>query len=294
MHKSMFTALTLAFAGSLGALSVATALEIPAAIYTDPMPDPAHKARMEVLHIPRHGETINGIAYVAAGASEHPAVVLLHGLPGNEKNLDLAQAIRRAGWTVVTFNYRGSWGSPGAFRFGQTLEDADAVLAYLRDPANAKALGVDTRRLVIMGHSMGGWVAANTAAHDKGLSGLVTFSAWDTGNLDPEAIREKSMSENIESLAGVTAKSMAEDVTIAGPQHPMPKAAPGLIDTPYLALTVDDDLEGDTNALVAAIRTQGGTKVTTQHVATDHGWSDHRIALQATIIAWLQKLSGSP
>lgn len=294
MRKSLFTAVMLAFAGSLGALSIATALEIPAAIYTDPTPDAAHPARMDVLHIPSHGETINGIAYVAAGAGEHPAVVLLHGLPGNEKNLDLAQAIRRAGWTVVTFNYRGSWGSPGTFRFEQTLQDADAVLAYLRDPANAKALGVDTRRLVIMGHSMGGWVAANTAAHDKGLIGLVTFSAWDTANLDPEATREKAMSENMESLAGVTAASMAKDVTITGPQHPMPRAAPGLVDTPYLALTVDDDLKGDTDALVAAIGAQGGAKVTTQHVATDHGWSDHRIALQATIITWLQKISGPP
>jgi uncharacterized protein len=55
---------------------------------------------------------------------------------------------------------------------------------------------------------------------------------------------------------------------------------------------VDDSLEGDTNALVAAIRAQGGTKVTTQHFATDHGWSDHRIALQAAIVTWLQKLSG--
>jgi hypothetical protein len=49
---------------------------------------------MEPLRIPSHGVTINGIAYIAAGAGEHPAVVLLHGLPGNEKNLDLAQAIR--------------------------------------------------------------------------------------------------------------------------------------------------------------------------------------------------------
>ncbi len=295
MRKSMLTAaVTLAFAGSFGALSVATSGEIPAAISTDPTPDAAHPARMDVLHIPSHGETINGIAYVAAGAGEHPAVVLLHGLPGNEKNLDLAQAIRRAGWAVVTFNYRGSWGSPGTFRFEHTLEDAEAALAYLRDPANAKALGVDTRRLVIMGHSMGGWVAANTAAHDKGLIGLVTFSAWDTANLDPEATREKAMSENMESLAGVTAASMAQDVTITGPQHPMPKAAPGLVETPYVALTVDDDLKGDTDALVAAIGAQGGAKVITQHVATDHGWSDHRIALQATVIAWLQKLGGSP
>ena len=98
---------------------------------------------MAVLHIPSGGVEINGVAYLAAGAGPHPTVVICHGLPGNEKNLDLAQAIRRAGWNAVTFNYRGSWGSPGVFRFGQNPQDADAVLAYLADPANAKALGVD-------------------------------------------------------------------------------------------------------------------------------------------------------
>ena len=90
------------------------------------------------------------------------------------------------------------------------------------------------------------------------------------------------MSENMESLAGVKGVSMAEDVTIADPQHPMPRVAPGLIDTPDLALTVDDGLGGDTKTLVAAIRVQGGTKVTMQHFA---------IALQRRLS---QKLSGSP
>jgi len=46
--------------------------------------------------------------YVAAGAGPHPAVVLLHGFPGNEKTLDLAQDVRRAGWNVLYFNYRGA------------------------------------------------------------------------------------------------------------------------------------------------------------------------------------------
>ncbi len=131
---------------------------LPAAIYTDPAPDAAHPPRMEVLHIPSGGVEINGVAYLAAGAGPHPTAILLHGLPGNEKNLDLAQAIRRAGWSVVTFNYRGSWGSPGTFSFEGNLADAKAVLAYVRDPANAAKLQIDTRRLVMGGHSMGGWV----------------------------------------------------------------------------------------------------------------------------------------
>jgi pimeloyl-ACP methyl ester carboxylesterase len=57
-------------------------------------------------------------------------MVLLHGLPGNERNLDLAQAVRRAGWTVVTFNYRGSWGSPGHYSFAGDLKDTVGVPNY--------------------------------------------------------------------------------------------------------------------------------------------------------------------
>src|SRR3954451_22433972 len=78
---------------------------LPAAIFTDPPADAAHPPRMEVLHIPSGGVEINGVGYMASGAGAHPTVVLFHGLPGNEKNLDLAQAIRRAGWNVVTINY---------------------------------------------------------------------------------------------------------------------------------------------------------------------------------------------
>jgi pimeloyl-ACP methyl ester carboxylesterase len=186
------------------------------AIYTDPPHDSAHPARMEVLHIPSGGVSINGIAYTPAGPGPHPVLVLMHGLPGNEKNLDLAQAVRRAGWTVVTFNYRGSWGSPGRFSFAGNLDDAKAVLAYLRDPANAAKLGIDTKRIVVGGHSMGGWVAAMTAEHDPALAGTILISAANMGRTGPtREQRIATMADNMETLAGVTAESMADEV--AGP-----------------------------------------------------------------------------
>ena len=61
-------------------------------------------------------------------------MLLLHGLPGNEQNLDLAQAVRRAGWNVLTLHYRGSWGSPGRFSLAGAGEDVDAAMAFLRQP----------------------------------------------------------------------------------------------------------------------------------------------------------------
>jgi hypothetical protein len=65
----------------------------------------------------------------------------------------------------------------------------------------------------------------------------------------------------------------------------------GLKDKPLLVLSADDGLAPATDALVAAIRAAGGQKVTSEHVATDHSWSDRRIELQARTIRWLQSLT---
>jgi pimeloyl-ACP methyl ester carboxylesterase len=268
---------------------------LPAAIFTDPPADKAYPPRMEVLHIPSGGVEINGVAYLAGGAGPHPTVVLLHGLPGNEKNLDLAQAIRRAGWNCVTFNYRGSWGSPGTFSFEGNLADAKAVLAYVRDPANSQKLQIDTRKLVIGGHSMGGWVTALTAAQDSGLAGAFLISAADMGGRGavPAArpLVVKSMSTELESLAGTSAEKMADEIIGFSPRLSFNAAvAKGLSTKPLLVLTSDDGLAPGAEKLVAAIKADGGTQVTLRHEATDHGWSGKRIALEAAVISWLQGL----
>ena len=268
----------------------------PAAIYTDPPADKAHPARMEVLHIPSGAVEINGVAYVAAGAGAHPTVVLLHGLPGNEKNLDLAQAIRRAGWTVLTFNYRGSWGSPGSFSFKGNLEDAKAVLAYVRTPEVAARLQVDPAHLVVMGHSMGGWVTAVTAGQDAGLAGAVLISAADMSSIAPAplATRLQTATENMEALAGVTAQSMADEMATLTPAMGFAAAAPGLATKPLLVLTSDDGLAPGADALVAQIRKAGGQQVKALHVATDHGWNSARIRLESEILRWLAALPKAP
>ena len=163
--------------------------KIDPAIFTDPVHDAAHPARMAVVHIPSGGVEINAVVYIAAGAGPHPVVVLCHGLPGNEKSLDLAQAIRRAGWTVVTFNYRGSWGSPGSYSFANDLADVDAVLAYVRAPENAVKLGFDPKRIVLGGHSLGGWATALTAASHRPVVFLISMTPPVVCRASPRARR---------------------------------------------------------------------------------------------------------
>ena len=263
----------------------------PAAIFTDPPVDTAHPTRAETLHIPTGDVKVNGLAYIAAGPGAHPTVVLFHGFPGIEKNLDLAHAIRRDGWNVVTLNYRGSWGSPGTYSFKGNLEDARAVLAYIRTPEVAAKLQVDPGRIVVMGHSMRGWVTAVTAGDDPGVIGAVLISAADMEQLGrmPLATRLGITTPNMETLAGVTPQGLADEMA-ALTGRGFAAAAPGLVDKSVLILSSDDGLGPMTDGLAADIRKRGGQRVTTVHGATNHAWDSLRVRLASEIITWLDRL----
>ncbi|HTL91007.1 MAG TPA: alpha/beta fold hydrolase [Steroidobacteraceae bacterium] len=266
---------------------------IPPAVYTDPPHDARHPPRMEVLHIPTHGLSVNGVAYLAQGAGPHPTALFFVGLPGNEKNLDLVQAVRRAGWNAVTFFFRGSWGSPGAFRFAHCAEDAGAALAYLRSKPVAESLGIDTQRIVIVGHSMGGWVAVETAARDHHLAGMALISAADMskdfpGSM-PHAQLVDRMSGLTESLAEVTPEQMADELEAHAAKWRFDQVYGRIDHVPLLVITADDRYTASDDALVSALQARHAP-VTAVHLDTDHVYSDHRIALQAALIGWLQSL----
>lgn len=276
-------------ASLLATAAQAQAPPLPRAIFTDPSPDLTPAASSEVLHIPSGGVEINGLIYQAAGPGPRPTVVLAHGLPGNEKNLDLAQAIRRAGWNVVTFNYRGSWGSPGQFSFTGNLDDARAVLAYVRDPANAARLRVDPKRLVLMGHSMGGWVTSQVAGGDPNLLGAALISSADMSApaAAPKPARLQLARANMEAL-NTTDEDMADQIAGLGP-YSFAAAAPGLAKLPILVLTSDDGLAPVAEKLVLDLKGRGG-RVRIVHADTDHSWNSARIRLEAEVIGWLASL----
>ena len=275
----------------LALAAAAPALAQGGPLFTDPPATATPRARMEVLHIPSGGVEINGIAYLAAGPGPHPTIVICHGWPGNEKNLDLAQALRRAGWNAITFNYRGAWGSPGAFRFGQNPEDAKAVLAMLRKPDVAAKLGIDTRRIVLAGHSMGGWVTGMVASEDQALAGAILISAANMGMAAQMAgdRLEAQAAGNSEALAGTSATLQAAELRAQAAVFDLRPRATGLARQPLLVLTSDDGLKPATDPLVAAVRAASG-QVAEAHQATDPSWSDARIALATRIHDWLSTL----
>ena len=280
--------------------SAVVAQPIPSAVLSDPPPDKVFPAEMDVVAIPSHGSTMHGVLYLASGAGPHPTLLLMHGFPGNEQNLDLAQSVRRAGWNVLTFHYRGSWGSEGAFSFGHALEDADSAIAFLRDLAHAKQYRVDLLRIAIAGHSMGGLMAAHAAANDQSIFAVALISAWNIGGeagalkSDSDRAQEvKAFAESMESLTGCTPETLVADALAHQTEWNFIAYANALANRPLLFITSDDGNAPDSEALAAAVRKAGGKKVTQVHFPTDHPYSDHRIALEAAVIRWLETLDSA-
>ena len=275
---------------------------IPAAITADPAVNKEHPATMQSFQILSHGEKLNAIAYLAAGEGPHPVVFVLHGFPGNEKNLDLAQSIRRAGWNAIYFNYRGSWGTPGVFSFGHAIEDTQAAIAWVREPANAAKLHSDPTRIAVVGHSMGGFMAAYAGSHDQAILGTALISAanffdWAQGSVkdDGEKASVDRLSaalekEDILPLAGCTGASLATEMLGRRKEWNFRDYVGMFGLRPMLVITSDDGLAPSATSLASLLKSHGNTRVTEQHFATDHSYSDQRIGLQAAVLRWLGTL----
>jgi uncharacterized protein len=261
------------------------------AVTQDAPANSAHPASMVEWSIPTHGVSMNAVLYLASGAGPRGLVILLHGFPGYEGNRDLAQSIRRAGWHVVTFHYRGAWGSDGSFSFANAVEDADAAIAYVRSPAVASKYAIDPKRIVLIGHSMGGFMAANAASREPQVAGVVLLAAWNIGATQLDAAHEKSMTaefaEELRPLKGCTAQSLLAEIKQHGKAWDYVTYAANLKTRPVLIVSTNDDLRPANEALYAALQKAGATGAKYQHFDTDHGFSDKRIAMQIAVIDWL-------
>ncbi|MEK6425474.1 MAG: lysophospholipase [Burkholderia gladioli] len=115
-----------------------------------------------------------------AGDAPRATVALIHGLAEHARRYDaLAARLNAAGIALVAVDLRGHGRSPGprawVERFDRYLDDADALVDFATHGARRDA------PLFLMGHSMGGAIAALYAieranARDRRFAGLILSS----------------------------------------------------------------------------------------------------------------------
>jgi len=272
---------------------------VPKAVVADPARDKEHPADMAAFQLDIAGSKVNAILYTASGTQPHPTLLFLHGFPGNETNIDLLQAVRRAGWNAMRINYRGSWGSQGKFSFANARADGEAAVAWLLDPANIAKYHIDPKRIVVAGHSMGGFMAASTSAADPRVAGTVLIDSWDIGKEKAGVTSEQARKAAIEGMRPDTAplattpEALVAEIERDAAKLDLEALSARIADRPVLMIGAEYAGAATTRKLAAAARAAGANALTETYMATDHSFSDSRIALEAEILRWLARFDPS-
>jgi len=237
-------------------------------------------AGLEGAHIRSAGETLVGGLYRAAGESPRPAVLLLHGLPGHEKNLDLAIALRDRGFHTLYVHYRGSWGSSGTFSCANLVADAAAAFDWL-----AQREAVRSHGIAVVGFSLGGWTAMALAAQ-RSVAAVVAISPPVDSRHVP--LPADLAAESAAALRGTTAERLTDEWASLPPATTF---ADALRSRPGLLVTGDHDPLFPPRHFAPLVQAIPSLR----HVRfprADHAFSDVRPGLRHVVARWLLDVFG--
>lgn len=277
-----------------------------------PAPDPVvadppdydleHPPQILDARIDVDGDAVNAIVYAAQGAGPHPTVVLLHGFPGFEKNLDLAQAARRAGWNVVFFHYRGTWGSEGRFSMLGVLEDVAAVVHAVREEPLASTHRIADGPVALVGHSMGGFAALVSGGELEDVACVASLAGANLGALARASASvdggAHAMAASLDGWSGPVVgpggAALVEEI-MANAERFDPTTHRAQL-ARKVVLLVGGGLDDVTTVtmhhapVVEALRAEGAVRLRERVFAFgDHSFSGQRVALARTLVDWLEE-----
>lgn len=132
-----------------------------------------------VVHTGNH--RLYGMLHIPplAAQEKFPIVVICHGFISSKVGqhrifVKTARAIVRAGYAVLRFDYSGCGESTGEERnisVSEQIKETQSMLDFL-----ATHPRIDTEQIILLGHSLGGAVAAITAGLDKRVKKLILWS----------------------------------------------------------------------------------------------------------------------
>jgi uncharacterized protein len=126
------------------------------------------------------GNILDAKFFPANTASPAPAVILLHGFPGNESSpLGMAEKLNKEGFNILVFNYQGSFASEGTFSFEDCIDNTGSALDLIYNQDFIAKYSIDTSRIVVCGYSFGGAIALESAIHNNKIRNIISVANDD-------------------------------------------------------------------------------------------------------------------
>ncbi len=271
------------------------------AIEDNPNIDVEYPESMKPIVFNSNGIKLLGTFFMASGKEKKPTVILLHGFPGNENNFDIAHAIKRFGFNVVVFHYRGSWGSGGNFSISNSLEDVYSMIEYIHKDDVSERLNIDAKNIILIGHSMGGFLSFLTSIKYPQIKNIASIAGFNFGFFSEYLLQNPQfidatmdgLAQGSMLLAGSSAKKVYDEMLTNKDDWNLLKLLPELRGKNILLVGAEFDyvapLELHHHPMVKGLKNVGAN-FKSEVYKTGHSFSSARIRLTTEVISWLKSI----
>ena len=248
---------------------------------------------MESVQFQSSGSMVQGFYFPVKSADSLGTLVFLQGFPGVEGDELICALLAERGLNVLTFNYRGVFGSEGTFSFSHAVEDIGAAVQFV-----TKSVG--TGKIFLGGWSFGSGLVPAGAVRNPQVAKLFTLSGRNFGDearlieQDPEyAAQVRQNLDGIRKPAGPVnlADNFLEDMIVNKDHLDSLRLAPLLKDKPILLIGAwDDEISAIEDHIIPFYRRlleNGNGKAKIEAFQTDHEFSGCREQVVEAIINWL-------
>jgi uncharacterized protein len=232
------------------------------------------------------GHELLGVLYLARGSEPKPTVLLLHGCPGIEQNLDLAAALRARGWNSLVFHYRGCWGSGGRYDLRTVTADVAAAVDYLH---SGEHQSIDPVRLAVVGHSLGGWAAVLAGAEDQRLRAVAACGA--PASLAAVAFAADEIRREFTRFVAAEPQEFASQHEQAAARPQPLDVASSIAPRPLLVVHGSDDEWVPAAQGRALYERAGEPRRYVEVDGANHAFAWHREQLRELIASWLAEVN---
>jgi hypothetical protein len=261
-----------------------------------------YPASMVPVKIYSAGYKLLGTFFLAEGKVPHPNIILLQGFPGNENNFDIAHAMRRAGWNILVFNYRGLWGSEGKFSWNNSLEDVHAAIEFILTNDSINDLRIDTKKIVLAGYSFGGFAALKTCIEYSEIQNAASFAGFNFGHFAKIISANNELYNlSLERLQGsaeifnISPEKLLHEMITCSDNFNLNYFADELAEKNLLIIRSKFDTLAPAEfhhlPFIQALRNSNAKNLIDITIDSGHSFSDSRIKLSRILLNWMNKIA---
>jgi pimeloyl-ACP methyl ester carboxylesterase len=161
----------------------------------------------EAVSIPANGFNLGATLTRPSGASgKLPALILIGDTEDRDGTVfgvavmaQVASAAANAGFLAVRYDRRGSGqsgGRPESATIPDLAEDVRAIARWLGDRKD-----IDPKRIAVLGHGQGAWVAQLASARERKIAALITVNSPSTTGADLALEQQQRMLDRLQLSA---------------------------------------------------------------------------------------------